>query len=107
MANSILIEEVMTGLHWSQIFLQNVFIQAANVVTFIVNDADLARYARRPKDALWTQLIAFPISFGSIAFFGIIITSASVVTIGSVRRNQQIEFPWTYWQSFSSQLGIL
>lgn len=69
--------------HTTQVFIQQLFIQAANVVTFVANNADLSRYARRPNDALWTQLIGFTASYGMIAFFGILITSSSGITLKS------------------------
>jgi NCS1 family nucleobase:cation symporter-1 len=67
-----------------QLFLQNLFIQAANMATFATNNADIARYARRPNDALWTQFFGMPIAFGVIAFFGVFVTSASKVIFGTV-----------------------
>ena len=55
------------------------------MATFATNNADIARYARRPNDALWTQLIGMPLAFGVVAFFGIFVTSASKPLFGKVR----------------------
>ncbi|KAH8675947.1 permease for cytosine/purines, uracil, thiamine, allantoin-domain-containing protein [Xylariales sp. PMI_506] len=59
------------------IFLNQLFVQAANMATFATNNSDLARYARKPSDALWPQLLGMPLAYGIIGFFGIFITSAS------------------------------
>ncbi|KAF2793927.1 NCS1 nucleoside transporter family [Melanomma pulvis-pyrius CBS 109.77] len=67
------------------VFLSNFFIQAGNMATFATNNADISRYARKPKDALWTQFFGMPIAFGVIAFFGIFVTSASKVIFGEVQ----------------------
>ncbi|KAI1609774.1 permease for cytosine/purines, uracil, thiamine, allantoin-domain-containing protein [Exophiala viscosa] len=69
------------------VFIQQLFIQASNVVTFAANNADLSRYSRRPNDALWTQLIGFTCSYGMIAFFGILITSSSGITLSTGKPN--------------------
>jgi NCS1 family nucleobase:cation symporter-1 len=84
---SLSLKELHADLERLQVFIQQLFVQATNVVTFVANNADLSRYARRPNDALWTQLIGFTVSYGSIAFFGILITSSSGVTTstGTVR----------------------
>jgi nucleobase:cation symporter-1, NCS1 family len=55
------------------------------MATFATNNADLTRYARRPNDALWTQILGMPAAFGVIGFFGIFITSASGVIFGSIQ----------------------
>jgi nucleobase:cation symporter-1, NCS1 family len=54
------------------------------MATFATNNADISRYARRPKDALWTQFFGMPFAFGVVAFFGVFVTSASKVIFGEV-----------------------
>lgn len=54
----------------------------ANFATLIVNDPDFARFARRPKDALWSQLFAIPVSFALTSFIGIIVSSSATVIYG-------------------------
>lgn len=49
----------------------------ANFATLIVNDPDFARFARRPRDALWAQLITIPVGFAITSFIGIIVSSSS------------------------------
>lgn len=66
-------------------FVNQLFVQTANMATFATNNADLTRYARKPNDALFTQLFGMPIAYGIIGFFGIFITSASGVIFGSVQ----------------------
>lgn len=53
-----------------------------NFATLIVNDPDFSRFARRPKDALWSQLFTIPIGFGITSFIGIIVSSSSAVIFG-------------------------
>lgn len=48
----------------------------------IVNDPDFARFARKPKDALWSQLITIPVGFAVTSFIGIIVSSSSKVIYG-------------------------
>ena len=54
----------------------------ANFATLIVNDPDFARFARKPKDALWSQLFTIPIGFAITSFIGIIVSSSSKVIYG-------------------------
>lgn len=51
----------------------------ANFATLIVNDPDFARFARKPRDALWSQLITIPMGFAVTSFIGIIVSSSSTV----------------------------
>ena len=47
-----------------------------------MNDPDFARFARKPKDALWSQLFTIPIGFAITSFIGIIVGSSSAVIYG-------------------------
>jgi NCS1 family nucleobase:cation symporter-1 len=51
----------------------------ANFATLIINDPDFARFARKPSDALWSQLFTIPIGFAFTSFIGIIVSSSSTV----------------------------
>lgn len=51
----------------------------SNFATLIVNAPDFARFARKPGDALWPQLITIPVGFGLTSFIGIIVGSSSAV----------------------------
>ncbi|TKA72097.1 hypothetical protein B0A49_03783, partial [Cryomyces minteri] len=51
----------------------------ANFATLIVNDPDFARFARKPRDAFWSQLITIPVGFAVTSFNGIIVSSSSSV----------------------------
>jgi NCS1 family nucleobase:cation symporter-1 len=66
------------------LWISQFMIQAANQLTFATNNADLTRYAARPKNAMWTQVAGYPIGTGLIAFFGVFIVSASQVIYGKV-----------------------
>ncbi|KAH7139115.1 uracil permease [Dendryphion nanum] len=54
----------------------------ANFATLIVNDPDFSRFARKPRDALWSQLITIPLGFAVTSFIGIIVSSSSTVIFG-------------------------
>ncbi|KAF1994913.1 uracil permease [Amniculicola lignicola CBS 123094] len=54
----------------------------ANFATLIVNDPDFARFARKPRDAFWSQLITIPVGFAVTSFIGIIVSSSSTVIFG-------------------------
>jgi nucleobase:cation symporter-1, NCS1 family len=51
----------------------------SNFATLIVNDPDFTRFASKPSDALWPQLITIPVGFGLTSFIGIIVGSSSAV----------------------------
>lgn len=51
----------------------------SNFATLIVNDPDFARFARKPRDALWSQLLTIPCGFALTSFIGIIVASSSSV----------------------------
>jgi len=67
----------------------------ANFATLIVNDPDFARFARRPRDALWSQLLTIPIGFAITSFIGIIVGSSSTVIFG-----KPVWSPLTLLQNF-------
>ncbi|KAI9644008.1 uracil permease [Ciborinia camelliae] len=54
----------------------------ANFATLVVNSPDFARFARKPKDAFWSQLITIPVGFAVTSFIGIIVSSSSTVIFG-------------------------
>ncbi|KAL2808295.1 NCS1 nucleoside transporter [Aspergillus granulosus] len=60
------------------------FIGLASCATFISNAADMQRYARRPSDVIWGQLISFPMSALVVAVFGNVIAAASVGVFGEL-----------------------
>lgn len=51
----------------------------ANFATLIVNDPDFSRFAGKPRDALWSQLLTIPGGFAFTSFIGIICSSSSSV----------------------------
>ncbi|PHH76216.1 hypothetical protein CDD82_4084 [Ophiocordyceps australis] len=51
----------------------------ANFATLIINDCDFSRFARKPSDALWSQLVSVPLGFAITSFIGIIVSSSSTV----------------------------
>ncbi|OIW31844.1 uracil permease-like protein [Coniochaeta ligniaria NRRL 30616] len=69
-----------SALGWE--FVKGCMSSIANFATLIVNDADFARFAGKPKDAFWSQLFAIPIGFAVTSFIGIIVSSSSTVIYG-------------------------
>jgi len=63
-------------------FVKGVMSSIANFATLIVNDPDFTRFARKPKDALWSQLITIPAGFAFTSFIGIMVSSSSTVIYG-------------------------
>ncbi|GAB7348656.1 hypothetical protein MBLNU459_g7023t1 [Dothideomycetes sp. NU459] len=51
----------------------------SNFATLIVNDPDFARFASKPSDALFPQLLTIPLGFGLTSFIGIIVGSSSAI----------------------------
>ncbi|KAI9802679.1 MAG: hypothetical protein M1825_002701 [Sarcosagium campestre] len=69
-----------SALGWGMV--NGIMSSIANFATLIVNDPDFARFARKPKDALWSQLFTIPIGFAVTSFIGIIVGSSSNVIYG-------------------------
>lgn len=69
-----------SALAWAVI--KGIMSSIANFATLIVNDPDFSRFARKPRDALWSQLFAIPIGFALTSFIGIIASSSSTVLYG-------------------------
>lgn len=63
-------------------FVKGIMSSIANFATLIVNDADFARFAGKPRDALWSQLFTIPLGFAVTSFIGIIVSSSSTVIYG-------------------------
>ncbi|KAF2734094.1 hypothetical protein EJ04DRAFT_437817 [Polyplosphaeria fusca] len=64
------------------LMIRGIMSSIANFATLIVNDPDFARFARKPRDALWSQLFTIPIGFAVTSFIGIIVSSSSTVIFG-------------------------
>ncbi|KAF2189081.1 uracil permease-like protein [Zopfia rhizophila CBS 207.26] len=73
----------------------------ANFATLIVNDPDFARFATKPKDAFWSQLLTIPIGFAVTSFIGIIVSSSSTVIFGG----EPIWNPLTLLEKFLEEGG--
>ncbi|CEI68907.1 putative permease C29B12.14c [Fusarium venenatum] len=54
----------------------------SNFATLIVNASDFSRFAQKPRDALWSQLVTIPMGFAITSFIGIIVSSASTTLYG-------------------------
>ncbi|KXT03595.1 hypothetical protein AC578_9972 [Pseudocercospora eumusae] len=74
----------------------------ANFATLIVNDPDFARFARRPRDALWAQLFTIPVGFAVTSFIGIIVSSSSTV----IFKGDPIWSPLTLLEKFLNEPNV-
>jgi NCS1 family nucleobase:cation symporter-1 len=63
-------------------FVKGIMSSIANFATLIVNDPDFARFAGKPRDALWSQLLTIPFGFAVTSFIGIIVSSSSSIIYG-------------------------
>lgn len=63
-------------------FVSGVMSSIANFATLIVNDPDFTRFAKKPSNALWSQLFTIPLGFAITSFIGIIVSSSSSVIFG-------------------------
>lgn len=70
-----------SALGWG--IIKGIMSSVSNFATLIVNDADFARFARKPRDAFWSQLFTIPIGFAVTSFIGIIVGSSSTVIYGT------------------------
>ncbi|KAL5504638.1 FUR4 [Sanghuangporus vaninii] len=64
-------------LGWSMV--KGTMSSIANFATLIVNDPDFTRFAKRPRDAFWSQLITIPVGFAVTSFVGIIVSSSATI----------------------------
>ncbi|KAE8213117.1 hypothetical protein CF327_g3326 [Tilletia walkeri] len=69
-----------SALGWT--FIQACMSCVSNMATLTVNIPDFARVAKKPKDVVWSQLIAIPATFAITCFIGIIVSSSSVPIFG-------------------------
>lgn len=69
-----------SALGWAVV--QGIMSSIANFATLIVNDPDFSRFARKPRDALWSQFFTIPIGFAVTSFIGIIVSSSSTFIYG-------------------------
>ncbi|QPG94654.1 hypothetical protein C2857_006643 [Epichloe festucae Fl1] len=66
-----------SDLAWQMV--KGIMSSIANFATLIINDCDFTRFARKPRDAIWSQLIAIPIGFALTSIIGIFVSSSSNV----------------------------
>ncbi|KAL7266464.1 uracil permease [Rhizina undulata] len=66
-----------SSLAWG--IISGIMTSIANFSTLIVNDPDFSRFATKPQDAFWSQLIAIPVSFTITSFIGIVVSSSSSI----------------------------
>ena len=69
----------ISGSEFGWAFVSGVMSSIANFATLIVNDPDFTRFAQKPRDQLWSQLVTIPCGFALTSFIGIIVSSASTV----------------------------
>lgn len=72
-------------LHGSELgwaVVKGIMSSIANFATLIINDSDFTRFAVKPRDAIWSQVITIPVGFAMTSFIGIIVSSSSTVIYG-------------------------
>ncbi|KZT30170.1 NCS1 nucleoside transporter [Neolentinus lepideus HHB14362 ss-1] len=72
------------GIAKSWIIAQYIWIYCANCATYASNAADFMRYAKKPNNAFWPQLIGFPLSTLLVGLLGNIVGSTSQVIFGDL-----------------------
>ncbi|KAF5026884.1 hypothetical protein F66182_914 [Fusarium sp. NRRL 66182] len=73
------------SIHGSELaweIVKGIMSSVANFAALIVNASDFSRFAQKPKDATWPQLITIPMGFGVTSFIGIMVSSSSTVLYG-------------------------
>lgn len=63
-------------------FVKGIMSSIANFATLIVNDPDFSRFAKKPKDALWSQFFTIPAGFAVTSLIGILVSSCSYSIYG-------------------------
>ncbi|KAG6083210.1 hypothetical protein E4U15_002079 [Claviceps sp. LM218 group G6] len=66
-----------SDLAWQMV--KGIMASIANFATLIINDCDFTRFARKPKDAIWSQALAIPFGFAFTSIIGIFVSSSSSV----------------------------
>ncbi|KAG5975860.1 hypothetical protein E4U55_007555 [Claviceps digitariae] len=66
-----------SDLAWQMV--KGIMSSIANFATLIINDCDFTRFARKPNDAMWSQLFAIPLGFALTSIIGIFVSSSSSV----------------------------
>ncbi|TLD29792.1 uracil permease [Venturia nashicola] len=67
-------------LRWA--IIRGVMSSIGNFAALIVNNPDFSRFARKPSDALWSQMFTIPIGFAFTSIIGIFVSSSSNVIYG-------------------------
>lgn len=62
--------------------IKGIMSSIANFAALIMNDPDFARFAKKPRDAIWSQALAIPMSFAFTSLIGIFVSSSSSVIFG-------------------------
>lgn len=69
-----------SALAWG--IIKGIMASISNFAALIINSLDFNRFARKPKDVQWSQLLTIPLGFGLTCFIGIMVSSSSVVIFG-------------------------
>lgn len=95
---------VVNGSAKAWLIVRFVILGAANSATFASNSADYSRYAKRPHDVFWGNLVGFPMSSFIISMLGNIVAASSTLIFGKVSLTLcPVSFP--VWLTCSSWFG--
>lgn len=77
-------------------FVNSTMNSLSNFATLIVNAPDFSRMANKPKAAVYSQMIALPVTFSITCLIGVLVSSASTVLFGE-----------TFWNPLDVLSGLL
>lgn len=55
----------------------------SDFATLVCNASDFSRFAAKPKNAVWPQIIAIPLTFSLVSLLGVLVASATTLIYGS------------------------
>ena len=82
--------------------IKGIMASIGNFATLILNNPDFARFAKRPRNAFWSQLFTIPCGFALTSIIGIITASSSTV----IFNGQTIWSPLDLLKLFLEEEGV-
>lgn len=69
------------------VIIRSIIQTLGNFAALIINNPDFSRFAEKPEDTFWTQLVTIPVAFALTSFVGTIVSSSSSVVYGQATWN--------------------
>lgn len=89
-------KSTISGAAFGWAFVNSTMNSLSNFATLIVNAPDFSRMANKPKAAVYSQMIALPVTFSITCLIGVLVSSASTVLFGE-----------TFWNPLDVLSGLL